>query len=285
MSQTVIGIFDSASEAQNAVQQLVTTGFNRESIDVSAQNTSGSTTSSTRDDDNDGISGFFSSLFGGNDNDEARAYSHVARQGAVVTLHAQSREEAMRAAEILDRSGAVDVDERASQAGFMNSSGNSFNTPGDRDTTSNRDFTGDRDITGDRSIPIIEENMQIGKREVETGGVRLKSRIVERPVEEHLRLREEHVNVQRNPVNRPASEADLNTFREGSIELTEHAEVPVVNKEARVVEEITLNKEVEERDEVIRDTVRKTEVDIDQLGRNENRDLRTDDDLDTRRGL
>ena len=50
--------------------------------------------------------------------------------------------------------------------------------------------------------------------------------------------------------------------------MTEHAEVPVVNKEARVVEEISLGKEVTERDEVVRDTVRKTEVDVDNLSSN-----------------
>jgi stress response protein YsnF len=256
MSQTVIGIFDSANEAQNAVQNLVTTGFTRERIDISTQNNSQRTASGN----DDSIGGFFSSLFGGDD--EAKTYSHVARQGSVVTLHAQTREEAERAAQILDRSGAVDVNEKAAQTGFMNSGGDSF------------------DSTTNRSIPIIEENLQVGKREVETGGVRLNSRIVERPVEEHLRLREEHVNVQRNAVNRPATETDLNTFREGSIELTEHAEVPVVNKEARVVEEITFGKEVTERDEVVRDTVRKTEVDVDNLNKDSTNNRHSDTDRD-----
>jgi stress response protein YsnF len=135
-----------------------------------------------------------------------------------------------------------------------------------------------RDLTdGDTRIPIIEENVEIGKREVETGGARISSRIVEEEVEENITLREEHVNVERNPVNRPATDADLNAFREGEIKLTEHAEVPVVNKEARVVEEITLDKEVTERDEVIRDTVRKTEVDVENLDANTDRP-RTDTD-------
>ena len=130
---------------------------------------------------------------------------------------------------------------------------------------------------GDTSIPIIEENLQVGKQEVETGGARITSRIVEQPVEENIHLREEHVQVERNPVNRPVTDADLTNFREGEIELTEHAEVPVVNKEARVVEEISLEKEVTERDEVVRDTVRKTEVDIDNLS-NDASTTRTDDD-------
>ena len=135
-----------------------------------------------------------------------------------------------------------------------------------------------RDLTdSDTSIPVIEENVEIGKREVETGGARISSRIVEEEVEENITLREEHINVERTPVNRPATNADINAFREGEIELTEHAEVPVVNKEARVVEEITLDKEVTERDEVIRDTVRKTEVDVENLDAGTNRP-RTDTD-------
>lgn len=110
------------------------------------------------------------------------------------------------------------------------------------------------------SIPVIEENLQVGKREVETGGIRLRSRIVEREVEEKINLQEEHVQVERKAVNRPATAADLT---EENIEVTEHTEVPVVNKETRVVEEISLVKDVTERDEVIQDTVKKTEVDID----------------------
>jgi stress response protein YsnF len=111
----------------------------------------------------------------------------------------------------------------------------------------------------------VEENVQIGKREVETGGVRLRSRIIETPVEENLRLREEYVRVERTPVDRVATDADLQNFQEREIEMTEHAEVPVVNKEARVVEEVNLNKEVEERDETVKETVRKTEVDVENL--------------------
>ena len=127
---------------------------------------------------------------------------------------------------------------------------------------------------GTTSIPVIEEELHVGKRVVETGGARIRKRIIERPIEESINLREEHVIVERAPVNRPATEADLTNFPEGEIEITEHAEVPVVAKEARVVEEISLEKEVEERNEVIRDTVRRTDVDIENLD---------SDDIQTRR--
>lgn len=134
----------------------------------------------------------------------------------------------------------------------------------------------DNDATGE-TIPVIKEELEVGKREVERGGIRLRSRIVETPVEETVNLREESVNVERTPVNRAASDAD---FREDAVEMRERAEVPVVNKEARVVEEITLNKEVEERNETIRDTVRETKVDVDKL---EGNDRRNSTDLDTDR--
>lgn len=124
---------------------------------------------------------------------------------------------------------------------------------------------------GDQTIPIIEENLEVGKKEVETGGVNVRTRIVERPVEERVNLREEHVHVERRPVDRPVSDADIDNFKEGEIEITERAEVPVVDKEARVVEEVSLNKEVEEHDETIRGTVRNTEVDIEKLDPNDPR--------------
>ncbi|MBC3541135.1 YsnF/AvaK domain-containing protein [Rufibacter sediminis] len=318
MAQTVIGIFDSSSDAQRAVQELKSLGINDDRIDVSSASSSssssstsygsgtttsdstyGSTTSSTRDHDhNDGIGGFFRSLFS-DDDDSATTYSNVARHSdCIVTVHAQTDEEARRAAIILDQYGSVDVDQRATEYGYRSGTTGSYAAGADTTytgTTTNTsladnsltdnsltDRTTDiRDTTDSTSIPIIEENLQVGKREIETGGARLRSRIVERPVEEHLRLRSEHVRVERRAVDRPASDADFNSFREGDIELTEHAEVPVVNKEARVVEEVSLGKEVEERDEVIRDTVRSTEVDVDNLNTGTNRtSLDTDSDLD-----
>jgi uncharacterized protein (TIGR02271 family) len=245
-------MFDNATEAQQAVQELLNKGFTQSNIDISNQNTAGtasSTTDTSREDDNDGIGGFFKSLFS-DDDDYADRYSHVARRsGSIVTVHVQSSDEAERAADILDDNGAVDVNERASQYGY-----------------SGRTGIADTNTAGG-TIPIIEENLQVGKREVETGGARLRSTIVERPVEETLRLRQERVFVNRNPVNRPATEADLASFREGEIEVTEHGEVPVVSKEARVVEEVSLGKEVEEREETIRGTVRSTEVDVENLKR------------------
>lgn len=307
MAQTVIGIFNDYSAAQRAVERLTTLGVSRENIDLSYHGDSSSSRSSSSDSSfgsdttsyasdssrqpsdssrygsdsrsaegdglGDRISRFFSNLF--DDEDDTRRYSSVASKGTVVSVHAQSMDEAERVSELLDECGAVDVDEHSRSYGV--SGMNTLAPENSSDSTSLRsstDLTDESDINrsysssdrdSDKSIPIIEEDLQVGKREVERGGMRLRSRIFERPVEENLRLREEHVRVERTPVNRPATDADFSTFREGEIEMRERSEVPVVNKEARVVEEVNLRKEVTERDEVVRDTVRRTDVEIESL--------------------
>jgi uncharacterized protein (TIGR02271 family) len=119
---------------------------------------------------------------------------------------------------------------------------------------------------GDVRIPIVEEELQVGKRQVQHGGVRLYTRVTERPVEETVRLRDEEVRVERRPADRPASEADLAAFKEGTIEVTETDEEPVVRKQARVVEEVVVSKDVREQTETVQDRVRRTEVNVEPLG-------------------
>lgn len=291
MSQTVIGLFDEQSQAQRAVEQLEARGIGRERVDLSSSGMSGGTDSTSvtrtsadrttgdgRTVDEEGrntnrITDFFNNLFGGKDSEESDRYSRVAgRCSAMVTVHARDAEEARVASEILDNSGAIDVDDRDRSFGAGNTRSTEAGLRGD--------VSADRGTT----IPRVEEQLEVGKREVAGGGVRVRSRIVERPVEEHVRLREEHVRVDRQPADRPVSDSDMRAFQEREVEVRERSEVPVVNKEARVVEEVRVSKEVTERDETIRDSVRKTEIDIDRTGGSDrgttDRDAGTDRDID-----
>lgn len=254
MAKTVVGFFDDATDAQRAVERLQSSGISREYVDVARGETSTTNVSNDRNEES-GITRFFKSLFG-DDSDDADRYSKVGQNSTVVTVHAQSDDEAERAADLLDECGAIDVDERSSKYGYTSASSPDMSSSGRQET----------------SIPNIKENLEVGKREVERGGVRVRSRIVERPVEESVRLREEHVNVERTAVNRPVTDADLNKLQDRDIEMTERAEVPVVNKEARVVEEVRISKDVDEREETIRDTVRDTEIDVDKIDRNDRND-------------
>ncbi len=116
---------------------------------------------------------------------------------------------------------------------------------------------------GDKEyIPVVEERLNVGKRVAEHGRVRVRSYAIERPVEEQVSLREEHVEINRRPVDRPVTAADEALFAEKTIEATERREEAVVSKDARVVEEVGIRKDATQRTETVSDTVRRTEVEV-----------------------
>src|SRR4051794_4467798 len=135
MAQTVIALFSNSNQAKQAVDELVNNGYQRTNIDISNRDTStaggtdyasssvGTDYENNSRDSNEksGIGRFFSSLFG---EDEADKYTKVAEKNScVVTVHAQSMEDAQRAADILDDYGALDVNEKASEYGYSTNSG------------------------------------------------------------------------------------------------------------------------------------------------------------------
>jgi uncharacterized protein (TIGR02271 family) len=299
---TVVAVFDNEAEAQRAVADLATAGIARDRIDVTSDTHAGATatagaesrTNYTHEHEGLGerISHFFSRLFGGDDtHDDATYYSEAFRRGsAVVTVDAENEAEADRAADILDRCGAVNIDERAntwretgwagsparpasSDAAMAGSDATAFRRETGldretRDTKLDRGVAPDAGRSDERVIPVVNEELQVGKRRRDRGGVRIYTHMSERPVEEQVRLREEHARVERRPADRPATEADMAAFKDSTIEVRETVEEPVVAKQARVVEEVVVGKEVSERVESVNDVVRKGEVDVEQLGTN-----------------
>lgn len=251
MAYTVIGMFQNKRNAQEASKKLIAAGFAQGHIDMSPHNATGEVEHTGRYydyDEDDNTTGFWDWLFGSDDTHahDRKRYSYAASKSEVITVSAKSKEEAERAAEIMNHAGALDVDDYT------------------RDYTTYQAAVA-KDANDHKTLKILEEKMNIGKRTVDTGGVRVRSRVVAKPVSEKVRLREERVYVRRNPVNRPASEADFDAFREGTISLDEHAEVAVTEKVANVVEEITIGKDVKTNIETIKDTVRKTKVDVEHV--------------------
>jgi uncharacterized protein (TIGR02271 family) len=115
--------------------------------------------------------------------------------------------------------------------------------------------------SGDQVIPVAQEQLRVGKRDVSHGRVRIRSYVVETPVEEQVTLREERVAVERRLVDRALGDAEQ-AFQERTIEAEERGEEAVVSKEARVTEEVVIRKEAEQRTETVSDTVRQTEVEV-----------------------
>ena len=111
-------------------------------------------------------------------------------------------------------------------------------------------------------VPVFEERLNVGKRVVEQGHVRVRVYTVEHPVQEGVTLREERVAVERRPVDRPASSVPGEAFKDRTIDVTTHREEPVIAKEARVKEEVVVRQEADQRTETVRDTVRHTEVEV-----------------------
>jgi uncharacterized protein (TIGR02271 family) len=291
MQHTLVAVFDNRADAELAKNELLASGFTSQEVRLSQGDTSGTgttgttttTTSTAATDDSvlGGIKHFFSDLFGTDDSENVQKYSAAVNRGKhVLTLVVVSEPEVERGADIVERFGPVDIDEQASPMGGAMAGGAARMGAGAQQqsaqlsqqsmqSTQQGSLTGgsqQRAGTESTAIPVIQEELQVGKREVQRGGVRVFQRVVETPVTETVNLREEHVSVERRPVDQPASAADLNAFQEKTIELRESAEEAVVQKTARVVEEVVVGKEVGQRQENISDTLRHTEVEVEQLG-------------------
>ncbi|NLR97052.1 YsnF/AvaK domain-containing protein [Rhizobium sp. P38BS-XIX] len=114
----------------------------------------------------------------------------------------------------------------------------------------------------DQTIPVVEENLRVGKRDINNGSVRVRAYTVKQPVREDVSLRDEKVEIERRAVDRPLADADR-AFQNRTISAEDHHEEPVVQKDAHVVEEVGIRKNASERTETINDSVSKTEVEID----------------------
>ena len=116
------------------------------------------------------------------------------------------------------------------------------------------------------TLQEIEEELSVGKRKVASGGVRVTTSVSERPVEETVTLREEEVEVERQPADRKLKPEEAEAaFQEKTVEMLGTSEELEVSKEARVVGEVALGKRVAEREEKMRDTVRRTQVEIEEI--------------------
>lgn len=189
--------------------------------------------------------------------ENARVYEQGLRNGAVLVAVNTADNMVRQAMDIFGHHNPIDVDQRQRQW-----------QSGTRRETRREDASA-RQESGEVTMPVIEEELRVGKRQVEEGGVRMHSRMEEKPVEEEVTLREEHVNVERHPVDRPVDPSELDKFREGTMEMKETREEAVTDKRARVVEEVTMSKDVEEHPETVRDTVRRTDVEVEDTGRSD----------------
>ena len=259
MASNLAGVFDDYDDAERARERLVSAGFRNEAIQVTPERSAWGTGDSTyggRAAQGGGLRSFFASLFG-SDEESHGHYSEAVRRGSVVlTVEVANDGEIAQATRILEEGGAIDVDRRIEHwkaAGY---------TGYDEQA---KPLTREEIAREREAMQVVQEELKVGKRAVQGGVVRVHRRVTETPVQEQVTLNEERAVVERRPVDRPATAADL-AFKEGEVEIRETREEPVVSKTARVVEEVSIGKQANQRTETVSDTVRRTDVDVERTG-------------------
>ena len=281
-SRVITALFDNLADAERARARLIEMGIARDQISIVAQGTggtaAGATTGTTVTEQSRKEGGFFQALADLFLPEEDRyTYAEGIRRGSQLLSVRAVDANIDRVVAIIEECRPVDIDQRAQEwrsagwtgweASRQGATGTGAGTgaagaAGVRATGGTTAESAGRGTEREEVIPVVEERLNVGKREVERGGVRVRSYVVEQPVQEQVNLREERVTVERRPVDQPVSGDPSRLMQEREIEVTEISERPVVNKEAVVREEVAVGKQAEERTETVQDTVRRTEVKV-----------------------
>ena len=275
-SRTLAAFFDTKGAAETAIADLEALGIPKQHITMVAGATTSSLGTTATTPQHEGFLQSLKDLF--MPEEDQYSYAEGLRRGGYLVSIRSDEANYDRVLDILDRDGAVDMDERETtwrsegwkgyQAGAvpMAAAGMAATDTITRTASVTAPSQpilakGTAAQGSDEMIPVYEESIQVGKREVSHGRLRVRSYVVETAVNEQVSLRTENVSVDRRPVDRAVSATDA-MFQDRVIEVEEFAEEAVVSKQARVVEEISLHKEARDRTETITDTVRRTEVEI-----------------------
>ena len=293
-SESIVAVFSDLPQAEAAIADLVASGVPADAIkhyrrDGVASERPGLDTQHQHH------SGFWAWLTGREtDQGTHDTYNRSIESGHTVVTVISDATQAGRIHEMLERHNPLDLDDhdgRADAAATVSppaagtaahgvGSGRVAETadPADPAGMAAKDGRANRFGEGNSEevLPLSEETLQVGKREIDRGTTRIRRYTVERPVEEQIRLRDESVSVVRRPVA-DGREAGADAFSDHEVVVNESREEAVVGKTARVVEEVVVQKDTSERVETVRDTLRRDEVEIEGP---EHRQIQTDHEPD-----
>jgi uncharacterized protein (TIGR02271 family) len=274
--KTVVALYDDSASARTVIEQLEAAGIPR--VSISTMGSGLETVSNTLG----GTDRVVELTRLGVPENDAELYAEGVRRGGTLVISRLTDAQIDPAITVLEGHAPVDIDHRGTAYRESGWSGHG-RTLTDFDeasaaeeraryasTTRSNAGTGlgiaaselrDVDTGREEHIPIFEEELRVGKRAVKRGGVRVRSYVVETPVQEQVVLRDETIRVERRDIDpdRPATDTD---FQERTIEVSEVDEEAVVAKHAQIVEEVVVSKDVEERTQTISDSVRSTRVEV-----------------------
>jgi uncharacterized protein (TIGR02271 family) len=246
--QTIVAVFETAAQAAAAVSDLQAANILPDAIGQHTTTYSTSGTASNPSPSPLRDQGFWASLFGSTPDHDTSLYDRSIEGGSSVLTVRVPDEGVDRVTAILEAHNPLDLDERATQ----------YNAEDTRAAPAETQAS----ATDDDTIRLAEESLAVGKRTVSGDTTRVRRYVVNTPVEEQVSLHDEKVTIDRRPVTggQPVAE-----FTDKTIEMTETNEEAVVSKTARVTEEVSLRKQATDRVETVKDTVRREEVEVEQV--------------------
>ena len=262
-NETIVAVYDTTAHAQAAVDSLKSAGVPADAINMHTDATRAATGTTTAAPVHE--QGFWSSLFGGEPDHDTAVYDRSMASGSTVVSVDAPEEHVAKVLDILESHNPIDIDDRAASYGLTQTATTHASQPVAPVLPVAAPVAAmapGRTDAADK-LQLAEEMLAVGKRVVNRGGTRIRRFVVETPVEENVALHSEKVVLERKPVTDGRAPSD--SFTDKTIEMTEMAEEAVVSKTARVYEEIGLRKEVSDRVETVRDTVRKEDVEVVQV--------------------
>jgi uncharacterized protein (TIGR02271 family) len=212
--------------------------------------------------------GFWARLFGSEPDHDTSIYDRSIDSGSSVVAVRVASEDVDRVSAILETHHPIDLDERSAHYLASGPTTTSATNPMTAPATT-APMMGTVDIPAaaaseSSTIQLAEERLAVGKRAVSGATTRIRRFVVETPVQEQVSLRDETVTLERHPVG-DSSPVGTTDFTDKVIEMTETSEEAVVSKTAHVVEEVNLRKDVTDRVETVKDTLRRDEVEIEKV--------------------
>lgn len=266
--QTIVAVFDKAAPAAAAVKALKAGGFADADISVfDSQRLAGDRGSKP-----DGLrqAGVWNRLFGGKVFEhEAAIYGQTVEKGGAILSVRVMDSEVAHATGILELNHPIDVHDRAITSGVataahVQTAAKAINTApvAAQQTVAVPPKVAEKHAD---VLRLAEEQLDVGKRLVQTGKTRIRRFVTERPVSADVTLHEEHAEVLRRAITDPTYVGDID-WADNTIEVTETAEHALVKKTARIVEEVELRLSGSDHVETINDKIRRQQIAIERVG-------------------
>ena len=266
--ETIVAVYDTAAHAEAAVKALKAGGFANADISVFNKDRLASDKKAIADGLKD--AGLWNRLFGDDIHEhEATVYRQSVEDGGVVVSARVLDSEVAHAVAILDIHRPVDIHDRAVTSGIAPAA----HVEAVEKKLDAVPLAAAQQVALPAKVAeahndvlrLAEEQLQVGKRLVESGRTRVRRYVTERPVTANVTLHEEHAEVLRRAITDPKYVGNID-WADKEVEVVETAEHALANKTARIVEEVSLRKIGTDRVETVSDKIRRQQVEIERVG-------------------